>query len=295
MISYPNRFILAGVLVGALALTAYAVRTGKLGLSEDPFGLGRDDVSASRTLDHALNRSLSSGTVSRDIGSDAGAARTLQAVRDSLQRNDLASARVLLNAMQALHKDDKQALTLRQDLQAREAKVDDAHGVVRAESPQRTSESTRSVPRSMARTDRLREGSYPAGEHASRTSRHSRSKSAAQDKGQPDHGAEVVAVAPGSGSGERASSSPPITSIVPPAALQSVPVPPPSAPIIEPAKPDPLPVQSDQTPKTREQVRAELARARADGTLPRFGNPDPAGPGGTPSLTVQPNLSLGRE
>jgi len=30
---------------------------------------------------------------------------------------------------------------------------------------------------------------------------------------------------------------------------------------------------SNQGPKTREQVRAELAHARLDGTIPRFGNP----------------------
>jgi len=32
-------------------------------------------------------------------------------------------------------------------------------------------------------------------------------------------------------------------------------------------------------------VRAELAHARMDGTLSRFGNPDPYGPGGTPNFT----------
>jgi hypothetical protein len=31
-------------------------------------------------------------------------------------------------------------------------------------------------------------------------------------------------------------------------------------------------------PQTRAEVRADLARARADGTIPRFGNPDPYGP-----------------
>lgn len=40
---------------------------------------------------------------------------------------------------------------------------------------------------------------------------------------------------------------------------------------------------SNQGPKTRAEVRAELARARADGSIPRFGNPDPYGPGGTPN------------
>ena len=46
-----------------------------------------------------------------------------------------------------------------------------------------------------------------------------------------------------------------------------------------------MPAASNQGPKTREQVRAELARARMDGTIPRFGNPDPYGPGGTPNFT----------
>ncbi|WP_254700359.1 DUF4148 domain-containing protein [Trinickia violacea] len=41
---------------------------------------------------------------------------------------------------------------------------------------------------------------------------------------------------------------------------------------------------STQGPKTRAQVRAELAQARADGSIPRFGNPDPYGPGGTPNF-----------
>jgi hypothetical protein len=36
-----------------------------------------------------------------------------------------------------------------------------------------------------------------------------------------------------------------------------------------------MPAASNQGPKTREQVRAELARARMDGTIPRFGYPDP--------------------
>jgi hypothetical protein len=46
-----------------------------------------------------------------------------------------------------------------------------------------------------------------------------------------------------------------------------------------------MPAAANQGPKTREQVRAELARARMDGTIPRFGNPDPYGPGGTPNFT----------
>jgi hypothetical protein len=46
---------------------------------------------------------------------------------------------------------------------------------------------------------------------------------------------------------------------------------------------DTLP-KSDGGPKTRAQVRAEIARAREDGSLPAFGNPDPAGPAGAPRV-----------
>ena len=47
------------------------------------------------------------------------------------------------------------------------------------------------------------------------------------------------------------------------------------------AQMQPMPAQMAMTPNgplTRAQVRADLARARADGTIPRFGNPDPYGP-----------------
>ncbi|MGF6770815.1 hypothetical protein P3T18_003294 [Paraburkholderia sp. GAS199] len=45
-------------------------------------------------------------------------------------------------------------------------------------------------------------------------------------------------------------------------------------------------VRTDGGPKTRAQVRAEIVRARSDGSLPAFGNPNPAGPGGAPSLVI---------
>ena len=48
------------------------------------------------------------------------------------------------------------------------------------------------------------------------------------------------------------------------------------------------PLLKSDGPKTRAQVRAEIVRAREDGSLPAFGNPDPAGPGGAPSLTIAP-------
>jgi hypothetical protein len=59
----------------------------------------------------------------------------------------------------------------------------------------------------------------------------------------------------------------------------------PPDPSAAPVRMSPEPGQT-QGPLTRAQVRADLARARADGTIPPFGNPDPYGPGrwgpGTP-------------
>jgi hypothetical protein len=72
-----------------------------------------------------------------------------------------------------------------------------------------------------------------------------------------------------------------------PTAAQSVALPPPVMQALQTTQSDPAqssaPTLSTQAPKTREQVRMEVERARADGDLPRFGNPDPAGPGGAPS------------
>jgi hypothetical protein len=46
-------------------------------------------------------------------------------------------------------------------------------------------------------------------------------------------------------------------------------------------------VSTSSGPKTRKQVQDELRRARADGAMPRFGNPDPYGPGGSPSYSSE--------
>jgi hypothetical protein len=58
-----------------------------------------------------------------------------------------------------------------------------------------------------------------------------------------------------------------------------------SAQSVQPSDANSVAAGSNQGPKTREQVREELARARMNGTIPRFGNPDPYGPGGTPNFT----------
>ncbi|MFB9127293.1 hypothetical protein ACFFYR_30520, partial [Paraburkholderia dipogonis] len=62
----------------------------------------------------------------------------------------------------------------------------------------------------------------------------------------------------------------------------------PSPPLVQSMPSGGTAARSDDGPKTRSQVRAEIVRARENGSLPAFGNPDPAGPGGAPSLTGAP-------
>jgi hypothetical protein len=64
------------------------------------------------------------------------------------------------------------------------------------------------------------------------------------------------------------------------------PVDPPAAPALSPITAqnnDPPVAASGDTAKTRAQVRDELSKARNDGAMSRFGNPDPYGPGGAAS------------
>nr|WKF61418.1 hypothetical protein HUO10_005949 [Paraburkholderia busanensis] len=90
---------------------------------------------------------------------------------------------------------------------------------------------------------------------------------------------------------------PPILQAPPHAVVEQLPSPnppaeltaqtPPQSTALQPTAPSGTLLKSDG-PKTRAQVRAEIARARDNGSLPAFGNPDPAGPGGAPSLTIAP-------
>ncbi|WP_345816345.1 hypothetical protein AAGS40_19095 [Paraburkholderia sp. PREW-6R] len=62
----------------------------------------------------------------------------------------------------------------------------------------------------------------------------------------------------------------------------------PRAPLTATASSTGTQISADSGPKTRAQVREEIVRARSDGSLPAFGNPDPAGPGGAPSMSLAP-------
>jgi hypothetical protein len=283
MLSTPKRTVLAGLLVGALVIGASVMRSGEDTLSE------RDGASVSGELDNSQTEARGTNPDSTSGRSD-DVTHILQAVRDSLRRNDLASAKVLLGAVQTLHKDDSRALTLEKELQAREGKVDTGPPVMAPDKPPNTSKPGRFASRPSAKSDRTRDSASPAREHTVGMSRHSRVTGRPQVRTPSDNGVSVDANSPAPEIGVTDS-----TSLEASPTVASTPTRPTSAratpPVeealrsVQPVNSKPLPVQSDQTPKTREQVRSELYRARANGALPRFGNPDPAGPGGMPSST----------
>jgi hypothetical protein len=162
----------------------------------------------------------------------------------------------------------------------------------------------RSSSPSSGKTGRAHEIHFATHEHSNRASSYAKTRYVPE---------AVVAVSAGgttssTGAPGVASSSSPVSTQVkvvtnvtsapaalPPTPVTSAPSPDPHAELTAQAPPvqsaaqlapsaGPL-LKSDGGPKTRAEVRAEIARARADGSLPAFGNPDPAGPGGAPSLT----------
>jgi hypothetical protein len=308
-ISHPKIVTVASVLMGALTIAMFVMRPGKGELPGYQSGLEHREASVSGAPDSGPSRAQVSGRVIADSQSDAVVAQVLDAVRTSLQRNDLASAKVLLGAEQALYKDDKRVLDLQRELQAREAMADHARSVERAVNAPDTSESPLSASRSAARGHRTHEASLPVHKRTTGASSYAVNPRAPEMAGTANQVVSAEAARPVAASAETASTSQGAATAAAgtPMVSQTVPL---ILPAVQPAQaaqpaqaeqtaqaaqtfqpeptPAPTPTQSSQGAKTRAQVRMELERARANGALPRFGNPDPAGPGGAPSLTVNP-------
>jgi len=325
MMSNPKRTLLAGLLFGALVIGASVMRSGEDKLSGAQSGSGRNGASTAGELDNGPVETRRSNPASASGHSD-DISHILQAIRDSLKRNDLASAKVLLGAVQTLNKDDSRAVSLQKELQAREEKADPVPPVSPPDNPRSTAQSTRTTMRSPVRAGRSHESAFPVREHATSTSHRSRITDARQIRTASNSAINTEATSPVLGTGRTDSGSPTaaptvaqtvaptiaqtvaptIAQTVAPTIAQTVaptmaptvastqarpalsPATPPTEQALPPAQrvaPKPPLVQSAQGPKTRAQVRAELDRARMDGSLPRFGNPDPAGPGGVPSST----------
>ena len=291
MMSNPKRTLLAGLLLGALVIGASVMRSGEDKLSGARSGTERDGASISGELDNSSVESQRSEPASVSGHSD-DISHILQAIRGSLKRNDLASAKVLLGAVQTLHMDDSNALALQKELQAREEQADLVPPVVPPDNSRNTAKSTRSTPRLPAGAGRSHESTSPVRDHTISTSQRLPITDAPQIRAPSNSGIHIEAASPAlavrrtdsSLRGVAPTAAPTVASTRPrPALTRATPPADQVLPAAQPVVPKPFSVQSAQGPKTRAQVRAELERARADGTLPRFGNPNPSGPGGVPS------------
>ena len=309
MVSEPRKIVLTSLFVGAVAIAAYISQSNKTWLSADELGLERDNASAHYTRGDMVTGSVRSGPVAARGDSAAAIAGDLRAARNSLQRNDLVAAQAQLDVVRSTHRDDDQVLALQREVAAREEQAQHApvaaHGEKRA---QQGSKSVRSSSPFSGKTGRAHEIHFATHEHSNRASSYAKTRRAPETvvatasagsttSGRTNGtGAPVVANSPSPvpaqvKGGSNVTSAPAAS---PPTQATLAPPPGPHAELTEQAAtgqsaaqlaPSATPLKSDGGPKTRAEVRAEIARARADGSLPAFGNPDPAGPGGAPSLT----------
>lgn len=317
MISEPSKIVLTSLIVGTLGIAAYISQSDKNWLPADDLGLEHGNTLARDAGGGANSGSVSSGPVLTSGGSAAAIAGNLDAARHSLQRNDLAAAQAQLDAVRPAHRGDNQVRALQREVATRMEQAQQAQAVVQVQKPMRqgmkpahsaslsSSNTVRSrerhvatrgqskrVPASYAKTRLVPETAVTTVGAGSVLS------GAANAVGAPATGRALPSVPAGVAeisnvAGAPADSKPtvpaPTAQPVPRAELTAQAASAQSAqwgPQLAPAAG--TSANSEGGVKTRAQVRAEIARARADGALPAFGNPDPAGPGGAPSLTIAP-------
>jgi hypothetical protein len=305
-IVHPKVAILASLLVGALAITAFLLGPHMGQQLAEQVGFGHRDAASADAPDRTPPTALAWGRVAAQNQADADVAQVLDAVRASLRRNDLVSAKVLLGAERALYKDDPRIMALQVELQA----LEDAGGRALAVGPTGTSpapvltpapsRASQPAPRYMARAEHTHSASSRIRERAGTPPEYAKIGHAppAEAVVNPDVTRDTSSAVPANPEMDLTSlravpSAAEAPSPAQPSPAQSGTVPPPltqaapSAQSAQSAQPDsaptPAPGTSSQAPKTRDEVRMEVERARVDGALPRFGNPDPAGPGGAPS------------
>lgn len=320
MISEPSKIVLTILIVGTLGIAAYISQSDKNWLPADDLGLEHGNTLARDAGGDTNSGSVSSGPVLTSGGSAAAIAGNLDAARHSLQRNDLVAAQAQLDAVRPAHQGDDQVRALQREVATRMEQAQQAQAAVQVQKPTRqgmkpahsallsSSNTVRSrerhvatrgqskrVPASYAKTRLVPETAVTTVGAGSVLS------GAANAVGAPATGRALPSVPAGVAeisnvAGAPADSKPtvpaPTAQPVPRAELTAQAASAQSAqsaqwgPQLAPAAG--MSANSEAGVKTRAQVRAEIARARADGALPAFGNPDPAGPGGAPSLTLAP-------
>lgn len=126
--SGTTKGLIVAAFVGVLGLAAYTLMPGSMHVAPADTTAGE----VSRTADADRNRTHE---VSPDSRRDASVSAALDAVRESIQRHDMESAKVLLAAILALHRDNPEALELSKDVKTSETQDKPAAPVARAISP----------------------------------------------------------------------------------------------------------------------------------------------------------------
>ncbi|RAS22359.1 DUF4148 domain-containing protein [Paraburkholderia bryophila] len=305
----PRKVVLSGLVVGVVAIAAYVSPAGRHWLSVDDPSVDNGGESVRHVRGDIMSGAITSGPVVANSRSDAALSGGLQAARSSLQRNDLAAAQAQLDAVAATHKHDGQVAALQREVLTRAQATQQAQTAT-----QEDPKATRTSPASPPKGHRSRERRYATRDYSSRASGYATKRrgveaqamSASGDRmagsnGPLDESAVTTSrarpIAPPVRVGQGLSSAPAVPPPIlqtPPAAVVEQPSPfnrqaeltaqaPLQSTSLQPTAPGGTVLKSDG-PKTREQVREEIVRARSNGSLPAFGNPDPAGPGGAPSL-----------
>lgn len=296
MHSEPSKIVVTGIIVSAVAVVAYVSQSDTPWLSTEDFGAARSDEPGHRTLGNMVSGVVTAGPVMTHRNSGNTTASAPQAARQSPQRNEPVAAQTQPNvpnpdvharadngqrvtsAAREEKKPQPRSTPLRTSAsKVRHSRSHESHLAVRVPPANRA---TRDAQDQMALDKlvaRLNSNSAPGGRAsvagapavASQTY-----STPAEPKGPLSTIAApaVVPLSPPILSAPHTESTPPAS---PPPVVQSIP-------------PEAAPIQSGGGPKTRAQVRSEIGRAREDGSLPAFGNPDPAGPAGAPSLTSTP-------
>ncbi|WP_460910881.1 DUF4148 domain-containing protein [Paraburkholderia jirisanensis] len=302
MINQPNKIALTGLFIGAVAIAVSFSQLGHSWLSPHKLALERDNEGAQPPRGDTRTGPVTAKPAVVPDDSTAIAGQTY-AVRNSLQNNDLTTAQSQPEAARTANKGEDQVLAPPGNVQAPVAQMQPAPASARANrAAQQGPKSARTSLAGSGQTGRAygphaapRGASNPTSTYAE--SRRDSESAVAAGSAASTSGAKTA----GSGEGISVGSLNSDSAEVKAPAQPVLPLPSgsPSEPTAR-ASPTSSPLasqlgatggtllQPESGPKTRAQVRAEIAQARADGSLPAFGNPDPAGPGGAPSLILLP-------
>jgi hypothetical protein len=288
--------------IGAVAIAACLSQFDRSWLSPNELGLERDNGGAQPSRSNTIAGPVTARSVAVPDDSMAVAGQTY-AVPNSLQNDDVTATQSQLNAARTAKQSDDQVLALQGNVPAEVAQMEPAAASAQADrATQQAPKSARTSSAASGKTGRTYGPRATPRGTSDRTYTYAKNRRGSESAVAASNAASTSGASTG-GVGEPVFVGPPDSAsaeVKPPA--HSVSALPPGSPseLTVRASPASSPMASqlgasdgallkpEGGPKTRAQVRAELAQARADGSLPAFGNPDPAGPGGAPSLTLLP-------